>query len=449
MTQTKTRQIIEDSPMSTMQIIAVLVCIASTVIDGFDTSVMSFAAPLLIKQWGSTPEQLGIIFSAASVGMICGALMSFCADHIGRRPTILVAGCLVSVAMFAASFAGSVSTLAVLRFFTGLGIGVMVPCLNVMVVEYSNRRSGNLFLSLLHIGLAIGAILCSSIAVLLVNRYGWRSFFFVGATLNCFVLSANFFLLPESVDYLFVKQPRNALARLNEVLSKFGHESIGRLPAVPERQQSGAAFSKLLTGAYFFPLLLLGLAAFCQLFVSNFSNSWTPKVLTDAGLSHRLAIASGIALGIGAGLGNLFAGYFSKWIGARRLTVICYVLTAGSLLGFAVPSDRPLFLLLLVGLASFFSHATYTGVYVNTTRFFPADIRTSGLGAAIAIGRTGSALGPLMGGFMIGAGWGRPAYFSFLAGICLIGGLAMHFAVLRNPGRKQSDDTKNAVARVP
>jgi AAHS family 4-hydroxybenzoate transporter-like MFS transporter len=40
-----------------------------------------------------------------------------------------------------------------------------------------------------------------------------------------------------------------------------------------------------------------------------------------------------------------------------------------------------------------------------TASFYPAQIRSTGVGWALGIGRIGSIVGPLLGGLLLGAGW--------------------------------------------
>src|SRR4029077_7181528 len=91
------REVIADSPMSGLQIIAVALTVALNALDGFDVLSISFASPGIAQEWGIDRAALGIVLSMELVGMAFGSMfLGGVADKIGRRPTIL--GCLIVMA---------------------------------------------------------------------------------------------------------------------------------------------------------------------------------------------------------------------------------------------------------------------------------------------------------------------------------------------------------------
>ena len=139
------REILLQSPMGVLQIVAVALCVGLNALDGFDVLAISFASPGIADEWGIDRAALGIILSAELIGMALGsAVIGGVADRIGRRPTIL--GCLVAMTagMFLAATANSMTSLLIYRFATGLGIGGMLASINAMTAEYSNAKNRNL-----------------------------------------------------------------------------------------------------------------------------------------------------------------------------------------------------------------------------------------------------------------------------------------------------------------
>ena len=96
------------------------------------------------------------------------------ADRHGRLPIIL--GCLVlcGVTMVLASTARSWQELGLMRVLTGLGIGGILACSNVIASEYASRRWRGLAVSLQSTGYALGATLGGLLAVWLIGAWGWR-----------------------------------------------------------------------------------------------------------------------------------------------------------------------------------------------------------------------------------------------------------------------------------
>lgn len=100
---------------------AVLVTVA---MDGFDTAIIVSAVPLTGTRMGRAEFDLGPVMSAALVGLAVGALTAGpMADRIGRKVLVL------SILVFGGfslitAFATSLTQLTVLRFLTGLGLGL-------------------------------------------------------------------------------------------------------------------------------------------------------------------------------------------------------------------------------------------------------------------------------------------------------------------------------------
>ena len=144
------RELIDRSPMSTWQISAIALCVLMVSLDGFDVLSISFAAPGIAKEWGIDRAALGIVLSMELIGMGVGAfILGHLADRIGRRPTILFSLVMMTVGMYLASVASSVSMLSAVRLFTGVGIGGILAAVNAMAAEYSNQRCRNLSVSLM------------------------------------------------------------------------------------------------------------------------------------------------------------------------------------------------------------------------------------------------------------------------------------------------------------
>ena len=211
------REIIAQSPMSRMQIMAVATCIALMAIDGFDVLSVSFAAPGIAAEWGINRAALGVVLSMELIGMGVGSiLLGGLADTIGRRPTIFLCLLVMSSGMFLASIADSVATLSAFRLFTGLGIGGLLASVNAMVAEFSNTRRRNLTVALMAAGYPAGAIIGGTVASVLLISFDWRSVFVFGAITTTAFLPLVWMVLPESIEFLTHKRPANALERINK-----------------------------------------------------------------------------------------------------------------------------------------------------------------------------------------------------------------------------------------
>ena len=122
--------------------------------------------------------------------------------------------------------AGDMVQLGIWRLLTGLGVGCILACTNVIASEYSSRQRRGLSIGIYTAGYGVGATLGGAAAVYLQSQYGWRSVFVFGGISTLSILVVLLFLLPESVDFLVTKRPRNVLDRLNRIARKTGHPEI-------------------------------------------------------------------------------------------------------------------------------------------------------------------------------------------------------------------------------
>jgi MFS transporter, AAHS family, 4-hydroxybenzoate transporter len=155
--------------------------------------------------------------------------------------------------------------------------------------------------------------------------------------------------------------------------------------------------------------VLLCTATCLTLLVSYFLVSWTPSVLTLNGANPQRAALMGAVLNLG--------GLAGAWILSSMIARISPSLTiAGSLgagallialLGQSVAAPTaPLFVLVLaIGLLVIGAQANIPALCVH---YYPASVYSTGVGLAMAVGRLGSIVGPLIGGRLMAAriGWG-------------------------------------------
>lgn len=446
MAQSELRSLIAAQPMAIFQFVVVALCIAMNISDGYDSASMSNAAPLIRNEWGVTPAMLGIAFSAQAIGMVVGAVfLAPLADRFGRRSIICVAMGLLAAAMLVSALAGNVETLTFLRFATGIGLGTMIVSLNVTMVEYTNARLGNILVALLHSGFAVGTTISGLVAVPLIEAFGWRGIFASGGMASAALCLLALLMLPESLDFLLAKQPKNALARVNAILGKMQKPPLAALPP-PRIEPAGKRplrIMAVLTPTLRSPTLLLWLTAFMYYVVSYFQFQWTPAVLVEAGLPEHAALSSHTVTGLGSLTGNITMGLLAGALGSARLTGVYLTLAAVSLAMLGLAPADPTLMLGIAGLCSLFIQGAFTGMMITVVRFYPAELRSTGTGYVLGIGRIGAVLGPYAGGMMMSIGWERHSFYAVFAVLALVGAFAIWGAM---GAAKRNDETTEAAS---
>lgn len=399
------KQLIDNSPMNLFQVWVVLLCILLNALDGFDVLAISFASPGIAQEWAISRASLGVVLAMELVGMAIGSItLGGLADRIGRRPTIL--GCLVLMTggMYAASLVTSVNQLLVVRFITGLGIGGMLACTNAMVAEFANARFRNLAVILMATGYPIGAIIGGSVATELLQHTGWRAIFTFGAACTGAFLLIVWFALPESVEYLANRQPKNALAKINRTLRKMACPTIEALPA-PPAQAPGVSYQVLFSGRFRNLTLLLMAGYFTHIMTFYFILKWIPKIVVDMGFHAAQAGSVLVWANVGGATGALILGLVTSRLPLRPLMLAVLVGSFVMVCVFGLGQNSLSQLALIAAATGFFTNAGVVGFYALIAGAFPAEIRASGTGIVIGVGRGGAALGPVIAGFLFSAGF--------------------------------------------
>lgn len=436
---------IANSPMRMRQYVMVALCCIINVIDGYDVVSLSYAAPVLMKEWGTPSAMLGLVFSAASLGLAAGAfLLAPLSDKYGRRPMMLAAliGITISHALSSISF--SIYELMALRFVMGLGLGLLVVSLNVMVSEYSSEKHRSVLLAVLHSGFTVGMMIGGLLAALVLEPFGWRAIFTAGTVINILLLTLLFFFMWESPNFLVNRQPANALQRINRILTGLGHAPIDSLPEKPAAVRRGANLAALLAPESRAMNLLFWLASLSYAVIGYFLLNWKPKVLVDAGLTPTEAGFLGASVGVMGVIGHLAMGWLARKGGARGLTALFFALLGVTLIVFGnVKGFAPL--VASVAMLQFFTVGAYTGLFLTAVTLYPPEGRNLGIGFMVGFGRVGAIIGPFLGGLLLGGDIGRSSTFAVFAVISIIPVIAM-IMLSRNIARRDGTGSKTAAA---
>ena len=395
--------------MTTAQFAVLAITVLLNAMDGFDVLSIAFASPGIAREWGVTRAALGVVLSMELIGMGLGSfLIGGLADKIGRRPTLMA--CLVMMAggMFGATTAANPAILSVWRVFTGIGIGGMLAATNAVVSEFANKRHRATCISIMVIGYPLGAGFGGLYASSLIEPFGWRSVFYLGATATTLLLPTVYFLVPESVHWLTRKQPAGALNKINAALKKLGQATITALPTIQEEDR------KKSLGDIFSPGLIATTLMVTATFFFNsisfyFLAKWGPQIVSgmgfpDAAAGRVLAMAN-----VGGATGGAIFGALTPRFGLKRMTLIVLVLNTIAISVFGRTSADLTTITWLAMAVNFCGNAAISGLFSTMAYAFPTHVRATGTGFAIGIGRAGSALSPIMAGYLMQGGLNLPA----------------------------------------
>lgn len=420
---------IEHGPMSPFQIIAIGICWTINMLDGFDVLAIAFTAPEISNEWGLMPTELGVVFSSGLFGMMAGALfLAPIGDYIGRRLMILGGLLTITFGMLATAYVETMLQIVVTRAITGLGIGAILASLTTMVAEYSSDKHRNFAISFMHMGYPIGAILGGLLSVYLIRELGWQSVYIFGGLASGVMIPLALLFLPESLSYLIEKQPDGCLKSFNRILRRMGRPSVEAMPAMRKKVvRAPISVVALFSRNYLGPTIALWVAFFMSMVALYFLLSWTPTVVVDSGLSGDEGRVAGVLINVGGAGFMVLLGWLSSKFDLRRLIQVYLVISAGVIMVFAaVP--LPTTILMVFAFLMGIEMAGMVGLYSIAVRLYPTEMRNTGVGWAIGVGRWGAVFGPIAAGWMIATGLDRWTYFLALAaGPAVIAALAIAF----------------------
>lgn len=411
--------------------------------DGYDLVVYGAVLPNLIAD----PSQIGelnatvagTLGSYAMIGVMIGALSAGAVgDRVGRRKVMLTAIVWFSIGMALTAFAQSIFMFGLLRFMTGLGVGMIVATGGAIIAEFAPRNRRNLFNAIVYSGVPAGGVMASVLAILLEDTIGWRGLFLIGASPLIFLLPMAFFALPESPRWL-VSRGRREDAQAVCVKYDLPTDKFLAVDAVAPVQKTADAaadaaadkrqkalqrtgFAALFSGAYLPGTILIGAMSFIGLLSTYGLNTWLPQIMQSNGVSADNSLYSLFALNGGAVLGGLFASWIADRVGAKRVITTTFLIAAICL--FVLPNPLPAFVMYaLIGFAGIGVLGTQVLTYGLASNYYGTAARAAGVAWVAGFGRLGGIFGPLIGGLIISAGFGPSAAFYLFAGVAVVGSI--------------------------
>src|SRR5579862_3723738 len=93
-------------------LLAPVICFVVAMIDGYDTLMLSFIAPLISKEWALAPQTFGKIFGGTYAGAAAGAAMiGIAADRFGRKNMLLASLLLAGACTFISAWSSGPTSL--------------------------------------------------------------------------------------------------------------------------------------------------------------------------------------------------------------------------------------------------------------------------------------------------------------------------------------------------
>ncbi|TCB54471.1 MFS transporter [Acinetobacter terrestris] len=395
-------EVIDKAKFTPFHFKVVFWCLIIILFDGYDLAINGVTLPLLMQDWGLSAVQAGMLASTALAGMMFGAMMfGTLADKIGRKKVIMICVLLFSGFTFAGGFASNPTEFGVLRFLAGLGIGGVMPNLVALTSEYAPARLRATLVTTMFSGYAVGGVMAALLGAWFTPDFGWQIMFFI-AGIPLLLLPLIWKFLPESLTFLVKAQKhdnaRQIMQRLDDQLSLNAQTQL----ALSEIKIAEPAFvSSLFKQGRTANTLLFWLAFFMCLLTLYALGSWLPKLMMAAGYSLGNSLMFLLAMNIGAVIGTVGGGILADKFHLKPviITLCLSGAVALSLLGFKSPQPVIYFLVAVAGASAIGGQIL---LYSYVAQYYPLTVRSTGIGWASAVGRSGAIVGPILIGMLLG-----------------------------------------------
>jgi putative MFS transporter len=390
--------IIEQLSLSKFHYYVVLAAGFGYMFDSFDTYLVAYAMPAVIRDWHITAVMTGMLTSAGMWGTFFGAIVwGPPTDKWGRKFGFAATVLGFSLVSAFTAFARNPTEFMICRFLTGLCLGGELPIVSTMVAEYISVKHRGRFVAVLTVMWPFGLLAAAFCALGMIPRWGWRPLFIVGAlpAFLAFVIRRG---VPESPRWLAIKGRTD---EAKAVLKKLG-ATDEQLKTIMQEEVTGTVpFSTLLRKPYLKRFIATA-GAFFFAYVGYYGYSlWLPTILvTVYNLSLVKTFTYTLCVACASILGKLTSFYTIERFGRLQVFYVGYGLGGVVALLFGLIKD-PAYLLGTACVLGYLLEIGVAGNIVWTPELYPSKIRGTANNWSAAAGKLSAAAAPLLFGYFL------------------------------------------------
>ena len=412
----------------------VLLTALTIIFDGFDNQLLGVALPTIMQEWKEPRSAFAPVVSLGYLGMMIGGTIAGVAgDRLGRRTALLGCMAIFGAATIAVAAVDDVTMLGILRLVAGIGLGGAMPNAAALAAEYVPLSQRPFAVTLAIVCVPLGATLAGFAGIWALPSLGWRGLFVLGGVVPIVAALVLVRLMPESPRYL-ARHP-DRWPELRALLGRMGHHVPADAAFTDATESTSAArpsFSTIFQRELRLDTFALWAAFFSCLLAVYLAFSWLPSILTAAGLGGSVASTGLTAFNLGGVVGALVGGKLLTRIGSRvtmvamaAAAVVCTLILSRMELS-ATAAVTPI--IVMLGVTGGLINAVQTTMYALAAHVYPTAIRATGVGTAVAFGRSGAILTGYAGPWALEYR-GSESFFWLMAGSLVVTCVAL--AVVR------------------
>ena len=399
------------------------------ILDGVDNQILPNAIPYIAPEWFPDMErpaasaQLRSALAWGPAGMLVGGLLGgVIGDKFGRRTALLLSVITFGILTFLVASINSVFMLSVLRFLAGVGLGGAMPNAASLASEYVPRRSRPFAVTLTIVCIPLGGFVASTMTRLIAPQFGWQGLFIVGGVVPLVLAAVLFKVLPESPRYLASR--RNRWPELTRTMRRIGHAIPDDVEYVEAAAGAGPVKKAAIRDLFAPRFLRDTLGLFGSFFFCLMANYVVIQLLTSTLRDHvgftPEAAPSGLQwVNIGGVGGAVLGALVIQRIGSRATMLgmsVAAIAFSIVLAGLDLDPGNTFTLMALLLVTGGLLNAVQTTMYALAAHVYPTEIRSTGVGTAVAFGRVGNILAVYVGAYALDSA-GVPGYFGSWAAL--------------------------------
>ena len=420
----------------------------SWLLDGLEVTLVGSLAGILQSKQGLSLSDTQVTSAATMylAGAVMGALFfGWLTDRLGRRRLFLITLATYSIATIATAFSHGFLYFAIVRFFTGFGIGGEYAAINSAVDELiPGKVRGTVDLIVngtFWVGASIGAV---ATYFLLhaggdMRALGWRFAFGIGGMLGGAVLLLRL-NVPESPRWLMLRgreeEANQIVTNMEDQASKGNRASLpapegDKMKIIVRDHTPWSEIFRNMTGenrgrSILSLVLMVGQSFFFNavfftygLVVKKFFH------ISDNDLPMHL-----LPFALGSFFGPLLLSKLFDRVGRKPMITATYGISALLLIGALVPFGMnvigPKGLGIMFTLIFFVASSAASAAYLTVSEIFPLELRAFAIALFYSAGTLlGGVAAPLLFGYLIktGSHWAVAGGYALGAALMLVGSL--------------------------
>jgi MFS family permease len=430
-------------PWARFHLMVVVALGITWVLDGLEVTIVGALSGVLQSEHTLhlSSEQIGTVASCYVAGAVLGAIVfGWLTDRFGRRTMFYITLAIYLGGVLLTAVSWTMTSFAIFRFITGLGIGGEYAAINSAIDELIPARLRGRIDLVVNGSYWLGAGIGAAATILLLNPrllpvdLGWRLGFGIGGVLGLGILILRRHV-PESPRWLathgYEKAAEKVVSGIEDAVRKETHQrSLGDpgkvLTIHPRRTFGIGLIAKAMLAKYRARSALALSLMVAQAFLYNAVFFTYGLVLTRFyGVSAGRIGLYILPLAVGNFLGPLLLGRFFDTVGRRRMISTTFAL-AGTLLivtSLLFANGR------LSGVSQtaawtvifFFASAASSSAYLTASEIFPLETRALAIAVFYAAGTAiGGIVAPWLFGTLIGTGSRWNVFFGYCGAALLM-----------------------------